>query len=383
MNTVSATKLANDALRLCATDIGFVAGPHHFVDLWARDSLFATFGSTAIGKYAWTKKTIETFLRFQRKDGLIPYRVMRSRSTIRKYFGKPTYISKPVANFHSHQSGFIVPDGGLLTIIATALYSDASKDQVFLKKHYASLALAMAWYEKRNSGGLIKEGFLCEWADAVLKIGSTLYTNVLYVKALEDMSRIAKTLGFQKESVVYKKRYEDVLALVRKTLWNGTYFSDWFDYKRQDYFSSHANFLAIFFGLIDQKESLEILDYAKQHTVSTFTVETNHPRYPFWRIPLVQFLAGVRDYHNRGCMWLQPGIWYTMCLWKTGKKAEARTFLSRIAAQITKHEMVYEVYEKSGDPVKRRIYRSEGPFAWSAGLFLYACNKIGITRKVF
>ncbi len=39
---------------------------------------------------------------------------------------------------------------------------------------------------------------------------------------------------------------------------------------------------------------------------------------------------------------------------------------------IVKYNGVYEVYEKDGTPLKRIFYRSEHPFAWSAGLFLYA-----------
>ena len=37
---------------------------------------------------------------------------------------------------------------------------------------------------------------------------------------------------------------------------------------------------------------------------------------------------------------------------------------------------VYEVYEESGVPVKRFLYKSEYPFAWSAGMYVYAYNKI-------
>jgi len=376
MKKIRARDISLRDLKACFSMHGFIAGPHHFVDLWARDSLFATFGSTAIRKFTWTKTTISTFLRFQRRDGLVPYRVMRSRSTIGKYLGKPTYRSKPIANYYSHQSGFIVPDGGLLVVIATALYIDRSRDKGFLKKNYSSLMRAMAWYEKRNKGGLIWEGFLCEWADAILKIGHTLYTNVLYAKALLDMSHMAKVLGHSQDYVTYKKRYIEVLKLLHKTLWNGSYFSDWYDYKRQDYFTSHANFLAIHFGLVGRESALKILAYAKKHTVSSFTVETNYPAYPFWRIPIIQFIAGVRDYHNRGCMWLQPGVFYALSLWKLGKHAEARTFFRNLADHIVKYNLAYEVYEKNGTPVRRLFYRSEGPFAWSAGIFLFAQNII-------
>ena len=42
-------------------------------------------------------------------------------------------------------------------------------------------------------------------------------------------------------------------------LWNGAYFSDWYDYKRHDYFPSRENFLAIMFDLVDKEKANMIL----------------------------------------------------------------------------------------------------------------------------
>jgi glycogen debranching enzyme len=349
-----------------------MAGPHHFVDLWARDSLFACLGGLAIGDVADVKKTLETFLSHQRADGLIPYRVMRSRSTITKYLGKPTYLSKPVANFRSHQSGGIVPDGGLLMVILSLECYKKTNDKKFIVVHYPALIKTMKWYLQNYGDGLIREWFLCEWADAILKVGVTLYTNVLYVKALQSMGELANIVKNTKEVIVYQRLARTMKANLDSTLWNGTYYSDWKDWKRHDYFASHANFLAILFDLVDKKNAEGILTYARTHSLNTFTIENNYPKYPFWRIPFYQWIAGMKDYHNRGCLWLQPGILYSLCLHKLGHKKEAKDFFSLIENQIVKHNEVYEVYERDGNPVKRTLYTSEGPFAWSAGLFLFA-----------
>ncbi|MBI5619870.1 hypothetical protein HY950_02825, partial [Candidatus Gottesmanbacteria bacterium] len=65
--------IARAALKRCASPVGISAGAHHFVDLWARDSLFATFGAPV----DIAETTIETFLKYQRSDGLVPYRIFR------------------------------------------------------------------------------------------------------------------------------------------------------------------------------------------------------------------------------------------------------------------------------------------------------------------
>src|SRR3989344_6785637 len=88
----SAESIARRDLLRCLTSEGIIAGTHHFVDLWARDGLFACLGALEVGEYTAVKTTIESFLAHQRRDGLIPYRVLRSRSTIGKYLGKPAYL---------------------------------------------------------------------------------------------------------------------------------------------------------------------------------------------------------------------------------------------------------------------------------------------------
>jgi hypothetical protein len=43
-----------------------------------------------------------------------------------------------------------------------------------------------------------------------------------------------------------------------------------------------------------------------------------------------------------------------------------------MAEQIVKCDGVWECYERDGKPVRRLLYRSEQPFAWSAGMILWA-----------
>lgn len=332
-----AKQIATDALRACRTGVGFTAGAHHFVDLWARDSLFATFGANL----ADSKKTLDTFFQYQRPDGLIPYRILLSPTTIGKYFGKPRYFRTPKPDFRSHQSGGLVLDGGLMTVIAARRFGSTYEKQI----HHVLL-----WYKKGFGDGLLREWFLCEWADAVMKIGKTLYTNVLYWKATED---------------------KNIAKKVHESFWNGTYFADWVDYKRQDYFAAHPNMLAIIFGLATRSQAKSILSFAEKYCWNGWTLVSNYPMYPFWRIPLQNYLVGLPDYHN-GCLWLQPGILYAIALHKVDQKQKALRVLEYIARKIVEHNGVHEVYEKNGQPLRRLFYRSEEPFAWSAGLFLWA-----------
>jgi glycogen debranching enzyme len=376
-----AKQIALDTLVACATPDGLIAGTHHFVDLWARDSLFASLGANVCGMTTVSRRTIETFLRFQRADGFIPYLVMRSYHTVGKYFSRHTFRKEPVGHFRSHLSYGLVPDGGLMTVIASRHYAETTGDTQFLRKYIDSLSMTMNWYVKQYQDGLIREWFLCEWADAVMKRGSTLYTNVLYWKALADLSWITKNLGRSDDARYWRDRQDKIGRTMNRLLWNGDYFADWKSVFRHDYFASHGNMLAVVFGLATEEQAASILSYARAFCWKDFTLETNFPRYPLWRVPLLHHVVGMGDYHNRGCLWLQPGILYVLALHKSGKKKEAKTILEVIIRKILEHNGIYEVYEKNGRPVRRLLYASEHPFAWSAGLFLWACSVLGFTKK--
>ena len=318
-----ARQIARYDLESCSTPDGIIAGGAHFTDLWARDSLFASLGAPK----SVADCTIRTFLRFQRSDGAVPYRIFRKFGVL-------------IPNFRSVQSGGFVPDGGLMLAIASP--------------HHKKKILA--FYKERYGDNLISEWFQCEWADAVLKIGKVLYTNILYWKATGD-NKIARKINTK--------------------FWNGTYFSDWVDYKRQDYFAAHPNMLAIIWGLTTKKQAEKILAYARNKCWNGWALEENYPQYPWWRIPLQNYIAGIPDYHNRGVIWLQPAILYALALYKTGHTDEARLVLGKVAQKIIEYKGVYEIYEKSGQPVSRFFYKAEYPFAWSSGLFLRASKIIG------
>ena len=171
---------------------------------------------------------------------------------------------------------------------------------------------------------------------------------------------------------MYYAWHEKIQALLQSRFWNGVFFADWIDYARHDYLATHANMLAIAFGLATKTQATSILAYAKEHCWNGWTMESNYPRYEWWRIPLLQRVVGMADYHNRGCMWLQPGIWYAIALATVGRKKEGKLVLEAISKKIVEAQDVYEVFEKNGKPVRRTIYRSEGPFAWTAGVYLWA-----------
>jgi len=262
-----------------------------------------------------------------------------------------------------------------MTAIAASTYIASTHNHTLAHIWYPRLVKAIDWYDTRTRDGLIGEWFLSEWADAVMKVGQTLYTNSLYYAALDAMVSLARFSRDTQNVTRYSARRDAVSQAIHHTLWNGRYFSDWHDYARHEYLSTHQNLLAVYFGLTSQIEAVSIIDQIHTHVNCDWTIASNTPLYPWWRIPIQNHILGMADYHN-GCRWLQPGILYAIALFRTGKRIEARRQLQRIAEFICRHGGVYEVYEQDGTPLRRSVYKSEHSFAWSSGLFLLAHSEI-------
>ena len=63
--------------------------------------------------------------------------------------------------------------------------------------------------------------------------------------------------------------------------------------------------------------------------------------------------------------------------------------MNKISDLIIKYDNVYEIYERNEDkkkkeyaPVSRFFYKSEVPFAWSAGIFIYTVKEMKLIKQL-
>ncbi len=375
MNFNTLHDVAQDSLNSCLTPLGYSAGKHHFVDIWARDGLFASLGNLCGDGCL---KTLSTFKNFQRDDGLIPYRVRRSSVNLLKYFGKPLMLKTPIADFRSFQSGRTVYDGGVLYILIFSLriLENGNIDEINLFSK--SISKSYLFYRAKFGDGLISEGFQSEWADQVLKSGNVLYTNVIYLSAIKKLLEVVKKYPeiFKEINLRdLKPHYIKLKNELDLKLWNGKYYSDFFNSKRHDYLAAFPNLLAIIFGISDEKQSKSILKQVQKYNVKDVGVASNYPKYPWYLIPIQNYILGLRDYHN-GLFWLQPWIVYIAVLAKFQMKKKARVEMEKISRIISRDNVVSENYDSSWVPTNRRVYKSEAPFAWNSGMIIWVLKMI-------
>ena len=365
-----AKKIALQDLRACYEPLGIVAGRHHFTDYWARDGFFAALGSLAVGDQKIVQQMVELFLNYQRDDGLIPYRIMRGPVTIGKYFGKPKFYKTPRPTYRLRNFGPEVLDGTTLCLLLFTKLSFQGWHKT--KKYLPQIKKALQFLETKEKHGLLWDGVMAEWNDVTWKWGNLLYSNVIYWKALQELANYYQKIKHPDRQKLENK-HQQIAQALRERLWNGEFFADWHDYQRQDYFYSFGNCLAIAWELTNQSETESIL--AKCETVKIhFTLDTNHPKYPWWRVDLINHLGGVKDYQNKGILWWHPANAYLKALLIAGKKQQASEQVTKMAEEILNNG-IYECYERNGRPVKRLLYQSEKPFAWSAGMIVDAFDQ--------
>jgi len=220
---------------------------------------------------------------------------------------------------------------------------------------------------------LLEQGWYSDWADSLRKRGEILYTNVCHYSGLKNLSEIARFAGHKDDCDEFEFLAGKVKAKVNTMFWNGKYYNDSVG-RGGDIFSSGGNILAVLWGVAEPKQAKKVFDYIKKYKMENFTLNTNHPSYYWWQISPMIKLIGLSEYHN-GLRWLWLGCMDVAAKAKYGLKKEAKELLTKIAGKIIEFGSVYEVYEKTGKPIRRFVYKAEHPFAWSAGLFVYAVNE--------
>ena len=365
-----ARSIAKKELGSCYRKNGIVAGLHHFTDYWARDGYFAALGALVSGNSQVVKNMLKLFYKHQRSDGLIPYRIMRGPVTIGKYLGKPTFFKKLKATYRLRGFGGEVLDGTSLTILFTSILGQKgwSGAKIYVKQ----IRPALDFLTSKEKHGLLVDSPMTEWHDSIWKWGNSLYSNIIYWYAHQQLEKwltplnpqLAKSLGIKKKLIARS---------LRQRLWNGRYFADWYDYKRQDFFNPFCNCLAIVWGLTTKSEAASILAECKTCQIG-FGLSTSVPQYPLWRVDLFQGLIGMANYH-RSILWWQPILAYIGALKKIGYQKEANKISLEIAKKIVNDKAIYECYNKEGKFINKLMYRAEQPFAWAAGMAVWALGK--------
>lgn len=378
-NIRRAISIAKRDLRNCYLDNGVIGGLDHFDDYWARDSFFASWGSLAIGDIDIVRKNLELFINFQRADGLIPRRVDRYYFMRFKYLTGIKILRKNLKPVYYGRNFYPNIDPNPLFILTAEKYIKKTNDLKWLNKYFDNIINASYWLKKQDKDvdGLIDEGSFADWMDVIHKEGTVFYSNILTYAAFEAVIKLASLLGKPQDNILLKWQ-ERLQSRLQKVFWNGQYFSDFLQKgKHFDFLSTDGNLLAIIYGLADVKQIKKIFN-SMDNFFGKSLPATNFPPYPWRRLALRHIILGLWGYQNAYARWSWLAALSIAARFVGGDKNSAIKELDILSEWILRHGAVFEIYKPDGNPYSGLFWKSEKPFPWGAGMFLWAASIIGV-----
>jgi glycogen debranching enzyme len=361
------------------------AGKRNFREPWARDFGFASYGLLAIQEHQVVKDCLELFLHFQRPSGQFPVKI-HSTSVVDRYvhslFGREQPVYKPLRPKYVTAHNTISLDGNCLIVIATLRYARQTGDDAFVHAHWTALRKALEWLDDHvdPTDGLLQQAAFTDWADSVGRTGRILYTNVLYWKALQEMSAFAERSALSEDLRCCEERAWRVQSAIQNQFWRADlgYFVTG---EKYDMLSSSGNLLAIVWELATPEQAHSILNKMQEFGMADpVPTQVTHQAYPKELIAFENRFAGIPEYHTHAA-WIWLGAWHAIALARMDRLAEAEVLLQRIAQVIVRDGVVHEVYGRDGLHLSTFWYTSEAPLTWNAGMLVFAYNEVNNLSK--
>ncbi|MCB8969132.1 MAG: hypothetical protein H6665_01445 [Ardenticatenaceae bacterium] len=355
------------------------AGRRNFREPWARDFSFASYGLIALGELQTVKETLAAFLAYQQPNGQFPVKI-HSTTVLDRYlhslFRREQPIVAPLRPKYITAHNTISLDGNCLLVIAALYYVRQTGDEAFIRQHWAALKMALHWLNEHINpdDGLLHQSAFTDWADSVGRTGRVLYTNVLYWKALHDMSTVCAQYNLQGEAEC-SGRADKISQAIQSHFWRedlGYFITS----EEFTFLSSSGNLLAIAWGLATEAQTKTILDRMDEFGMADpVPTKVTHQPYPRKLVALENRLAGIPEYHTHAA-WLWLGAWHAIALARSGRVADAATLLQRMDALICRDGAVHEVYGENGRPLSTLWYTAEAPLTWNAGMIVFAHQQV-------
>jgi GH15 family glucan-1,4-alpha-glucosidase len=348
--------------------LGIHGGSNNHNELWGRDGLIACLASVEIGDIEVTERTLNSFKKYQRDDGMITERV-ETRNHGWHFAGINMVYDRPVPLYKSSQPwASEAVDPTAWYVIAAAAFQKTESGKVWWKDNRESPEKAGEWLSKKIGGnGLVKQGLGGDWADMTLWSGNRTYTNICTWKAFKELG--------------WEEKAEKLGEAIDRQLWGEKkgYYIDRIGLrgKKHDFFSADGNLLSIAWNLADKKQATSIMNFIEEKSLN--------------RIPVAPFYSGgkiwgqgwtnlIFPYYGSDKIFGWWGGWEVIGWEKIGDRAKAERDLQRMAEVIVKNGAVYEVIEENGEPVNGKLYKSERGASWAAAMYVYATSYLGLLK---
>ena len=350
-------------LERCSTKNGFYAAYPGYDMVFARDSMIISLGASLIDDKF--KKVIESSL-----------------TTLGNYQSKKGQIPNAVDKFSKREGhvDYKSIDSTLWWVIGNYLFKERYGGDYMIRNNKDKIKKAVEWlsYQDMGEDGLLEQQPTTDWQDALPhRYGHTINTQALWYKVLSLIGDKGKA---SKVKEVVNNSKDD-------GLWNGKFYDSyrWKNHNKykevSDWFDSLGNFLAILYGLSDNFQSNNILDYVRKNKINRpYPVKAIYPpisqKSKYWQDYFLDAGATENKYLNGG-IWTFIGGFYVCALVKRGRLKEAEKELNLLAeANLLAPKYSEWMDGLSGRPGQAGSGSKEGNQGWNAGMFVVAYESV-------
>ena len=290
--------------------------------VWARDFAHAAGNYFSHVRPEAVAHSLETIFRYQRADGMLPYRVEREYELLKFLPGFSrisnhafTLIEKKIRRrlerpIYENQDFGGGEDTVPVVLIAAGEFFGASSDEnspgkIFAREHFAQFKKATDFFAKKTNpddGLAIITTHNPDWADTIKRRGKLGGINVWWAQALRAMAEMAAGLA-QNGDARYEddaKRYRAEFERVRKSILEKLYVPE--GYFKAEVNDVRLDTVASVFGalyLLSAEEAVRVEETLKKRVARPMGFLNFDPPYSrkdiFW-VHRLMFREG--EYHN-------------------------------------------------------------------------------------
>lgn len=285
-----------------------------FGQVWARD-----FAQSAVNHFAHAEPraaidSLETLLRHQREDGMLPYRVEREYSAVRIALPFPGSwrIAKPLFQFfekgvrgRKERAGYEGEFNGAedttpaLILAASAVFARSEVGKKFVAAHLPQLRKALGAFRRKTDprdGLAVVTLHNPDWTETIQRTGKLGFVNVLYAESLRRLSDMERASGETADADAHQEAYERTRASVLHELYDadGAYF-------RAKAGEDRLDAAASVFGakyLLSPEDAANVVRTLASRVGRASGLANFDPKYPLSEILWIPALFGNSGYHN-------------------------------------------------------------------------------------
>lgn len=325
------------------------AGANQFGTLWVRDFCHAVPGLLKAGELKTVEFQLQTYLRFQRPDGLFPrgLDVVPPQLRVVTAIFFPSFLkTKKFLYSQERLKAEYLGEHKTVAFDSNVLLALAFEDIKSLSEELYQTALpqlekGIDFYRVYFRDGLFHQPPFSDWMDSLRRSGPQLYFHILFLKYLKARGRAPSWL-----SKDFAKKVFQTFLEARK--WKNE--------------STEA--------LLWVLEDPELCGALPEDEVWAELRQrgwgTPLPLQPDHEVSWTTKLVGLRNYHD-GFRWSWL-LGETLKIAKKRRRMEKEEIEKIILKLLNSSSEVSEIYHKDrAEEVKTWIYKSEKPFTWGAG----------------